>query len=145
MINPISVRYHLAEGGVHLRLVHGRARLALTARGIDLGPEGWAVLSEEAGAAVQKIGGPAQAHDRQTMVARADLEAWLTGATPTAAPSRLPLPVSVDWLRLAESITSLPVPAPRGVIVELLIGAGMSVRANPEVIAWGRAGVESAT
>lgn len=145
MINPISVHYHLAEGGVHLRLVHGRARLALTARGINLGPEGWALLSEEAGAAVQKIGGPAQAHDRQTMVARADLEAWLTGATPTAAPSRLPLPVSVDWLALAREVEALSLGASRGLIINVLVRAGMSVWANPEVVAWGRSGVESAT
>ena len=78
MINPVSIRYHRAtDGTVRLRAIHGNARLALVAAGLVLGEDGWVGLSQEAGAELQAQGGPAYGHDRQVLVAKADLERWL--------------------------------------------------------------------
>ena len=108
MINPISIRYNLTPAGVRLRPDHGKARNALEARGVEFGLDGWTLLSLEAGRELQAFAGTATTLDRQTLVARADLERWLHRAAPAERPA----------------------------IVAILVGLGMSERANPHVIAW---------
>ena len=137
MINPVSIRYHrAADGTVRLRAIHGNARLALVAGGRTPREDGWVSLSQEAGAELQAQGGPAQAHDRQVLVAKADLERWLGKSAPVEAPKRLPALVRIDWAALANEVEALGTGKPRAVIVEVLVRAGMSTRANPEVLAW---------
>jgi len=139
MINPISIRYNLTPAGVRLRPDHGKARNALEARGVEFGLDGWALLSEEAGRELQAFAGAATTLDRQTLVARADLERWLHRAAPAERPQPLPL-VAMDWLALANGIEGIMpqglAPHDRLAIVAMLVGLGMSERANPHVIAW---------
>ena len=138
MINPISIRYNLTPAGVRLRPDHGKARNALEARGVEFGLDGWALLSEEAGRELQAFAGAATTLDRQTLVARADLERWLHRAAPAERPQPLPL-VAMDWLALANGIEGLSQNSDmedRRTIVALLVRLGMSERANPRVVAW---------
>lgn len=139
MINPISIRYNLTPAGVRLRPDHGKARNALEARGVEFGLDGWTLLSLEAGRELQAFAGAATTLDRQTLVARADLERWLHRAAPAERPQPLPL-VAMDWLALATGIEGLMpqglAPHDRPAIVAMLVGLGMSERANPHVIAW---------
>lgn len=112
MINPISIRYNLTAAGIRLRPDHGKARNALEARGVEFGLDGWALLSEEAGRELQAFAGAATTLDRQTLVARADLERWLHRATPAERPQPLPL-VALDWLTLANGIEGIMPPGSR--------------------------------
>jgi len=138
MINPISIRYNLTPAGIRLRPDHGKARNALEARGVEFGLDGWALLSEEAGRELQAFAGAATTLDRQPLVARADLERWLHRAAPAERPQPLPL-VAMDWLALANGIEDLSPNSDmedRPAIVAILVGLGMSERANPRVVAW---------
>lgn len=139
MINPISIRYNRTAAGIRLRPDHGKARNALEARGVEFGLDGWALLSLEAGRELQAFAGAATTLDRQTLVARADLERWLHRAAPAERPQPLPL-VAMDWLALANGIWRLSalggVNMDRPAIVAMLVVLGMSERANPHVIAW---------
>lgn len=139
MINPISIRYNLTPAGIRLRPDHGKARNALEARGVEFGFDGWALLSEEAGRELQAFAGAATALDRQTLVARADLERWLH----RAAPAERPQPCR--WWRWigsrwpTGSRASCPqglAPHDRPAIVAMLVSIGMSERANPRAVAW---------